>query len=158
MNTGVISRRYAKALLKYVTETGRGEEVYAQVKALLTDPDSVPRPLCKDLQKFSALLVKNGRMPYARLILSSFISQYEAQAGIHVARLKTAVDSPALQEKLRDFVRKTVDGTVHFEEEVDPALIGGFVLEVDGHCLDASVSRQLDDIRHQLIEKNKRIV
>ena len=158
MNTGVISRRYAKALLKYVAESGRGEEVYTQVKALLADPDSVPRPLCKDLQKFSALLVKNGRMPYARLILGSFISQYEAQNDIHVARIKTAVDSPALQEKLRDYVRKTVEGTIHFEEEVDPSLIGGFVLEVDGHLMDASVSRQLDDIRHQLIEQNKRIV
>lgn len=158
MNTGVISRRYAKALLKYVAESGRGEEVYTQVKALLANPDSVPRPLCKDLQKFSALLVKNGRMPYARLILGSFISQYEAQNDIHVARIKTAVDSPALQGKLRDYVRKTVEGTIHFEEEVDPSLIGGFVLEVDGHLMDASVSRQLDDIRHQLIEKNKRIV
>ena len=158
MNTGVISRRYAKALLKYVNETGRGEEVYAQVKALLADPDSVPRPLCQDLQKFSALLVKNGRMPYARLILRSFISQYEAQSGIHVAHLKTAVDSPALQEKLRAFVREKIGGTVEFTTEVDPGLIGGFVLEVDGCRMDASVARQLGDIRKQWMDKNKRIV
>jgi F-type H+-transporting ATPase subunit delta len=158
MNTGVISRRYATALLKYVTESGHGEQVYAQVKALLSDPDSAPQPLSEDLQKFTALLVRNGRMELVKLIFSSFLRQYEAQAGIHVARLRTAVDSPALQEKLRSFVREKIGGTVEFTTEVDPGLIGGFVLEVDGCRMDASVARQLGDIRKQWMDKNKRIV
>ena len=158
MNSGVISRRYATALLKYVTESGHGEQVYAQVKALLSDPDSVPQPLSEDLQKFTALLVRNGRIELVKLIFSSFLRQYEAQAGIHVARLRTAVDSPALQEKLRAFVREKIGGTVEFTTEVDPGLIGGFVLEVDGCRMDASVARQLGDIRKQWMDKNKRIV
>ena len=79
MNTGVISRRYATALLKYVTESGHGEQVYAQVKALLNDPDTAPKPLCEDLQKFSALLVQNGRMPLVKLVFSSFLQQYETE-------------------------------------------------------------------------------
>ncbi len=158
MNTGVISRRYATALLKYVTESGHGEQVYAQVKALLSDPDSAPQPLSEDLQKFTALLVRNGRIEFVKLIFSSFLRQYEAQAGIHVARLRTAVDSPALQEKLRAFVREKIGGTVEFTTEVDPGLIGGFVLEVDGCRMDASVARQLGDIRKQWMDKNKRIV
>ena len=158
MNSGVISRRYATALLKYVTESGHGEQVYAQVKALLFDPDSAPQPLSEDLQKFTALLVRNGRIELVKLIFSSFLRQYEAQAGIHVARLRTAVDSPALQEKLRAFVREKIGGTVEFTTEVDPGLIGGFVLEVDGCRMDASVARQLGDIRKQWMDKNKRIV
>ena len=44
------------------------------------------------------------------------------------------------------------------EAEVDPSLIGGFTLSVDDKLLDASVSRQLEEIRRQLMEKNKRIV
>lgn len=158
MNTGVISRRYATALLKYVTESGHGEQVYAQVKALLSDPDSAPQPLSEDLQKFTALLVRNGRIELVKLIFSSFLRQYEAQAGIHVARLRMAVDSPALQEKLRAFVREKIGGTVEFTTEVDPGLIGGFVLEVDGCRMDASVARQLGDIRKQWMDKNNRIV
>ena len=158
MDTGVISRRYALALVKYVAETGRGEEVYAQVKALLSDPDAAPRPLCEDLERFVSLLMKNGRMPYVKLIFHSFVRLYDARNGIHVARLKTAVDSPALQEKLRAYLSAQIGGRVEFESEVDPSLIGGFVLEVDDSRLDASVSRQLDDIRRQFIEKNKRIV
>ena len=157
MDAGVIARRYATTLLKYVTEIGHGEQVYAQVKALLADPDSVPT-LCEDLQKFSALLVRNGRMPEVKRIFTSFLRQYETSSGLHVARLRTAVDSPALQEKVQTHLKELIGGRVEFISEVDPSLIGGFVLEVDGRRLDASVSHQLDDIRNQLIEKNKRIV
>lgn len=158
MNAGVIARRYATTLLKYVAETGRGEQVYAQVKALLADPDKAPKPLCEDLEKFTSLLVRNGRMPMVRRIFLSFLQQYEAQAGIHVARLKTAVESPALQEKLERILAERIGGQVQFTTEVDPSLIGGFVLEVDDRRMDASVKRQLEDIRRKLIEKNKRIV
>ena len=158
MDTRVISRRYALALLKYVTETGHGVEVYAQVKALLDDPDTAPKPLCEDLERFVSLLIKNGRMPWVKLIFHSFIRLYDERNGIHVARLKTAVDSPALQARLEAFVRDKIGGRLEFRTEVDPSLIGGFVLEVDDCRLDASVSRQLDDIRREFIEKNKRIV
>ena len=158
MNAGVIARRYATTLLKYVAETGRGAEVYAQVRLLLKDPDAAPKPLSEDLEKFVALLVRNGRMPMVRRIFLSFLQQYEAREGIHIARLKTAVDSPELQEKLQRVLAEKIGGTVEFTTEVDPSLIGGFVLEVDDRRLDASVSRQLADIRRKLIEKNKRIV
>ena len=158
MDAGVIARRYATTLLKYVTETGHGEQVYAQVKALLDDPDRAPKPLCGDLVRFSALLVKNGRMPEVKRILHCFLKLYEERNGIHLARLKTAVDSPALQARIQEILRDRIGGRVVFETEVDPSLIGGFVLEVDDRLMDASVSRQLEDIRHQFIEKNKRIV
>ena len=44
------------------------------------------------------------------------------------------------------------------EESVDPSLIGGFVLDLEDYRLDASVSRQIEDIRRQLVQKNNRIV
>jgi F-type H+-transporting ATPase subunit delta len=47
---------------------------------------------------------------------------------------------------------------VHLEEKVDDSLIGGFVFELDGLRLDASVERQLERLRSQLVEKNNRIV
>ena len=35
MNTGIISARYARALLKYVLETGNGDKVYSQILVML---------------------------------------------------------------------------------------------------------------------------
>jgi F-type H+-transporting ATPase subunit delta len=41
---------------------------------------------------------------------------------------------------------------------VDPDLIGGFVFELDGRRLDASVRSQLDRIRRQLVDESSRLV
>ena len=42
--------------------------------------------------------------------------------------------------------------------EVDESLIGGFLLEVEDQLLDASVSHQLELIKRQFVERNRRIV
>ena len=44
------------------------------------------------------------------------------------------------------------------ESALDPELLGGFVLELEDEMLDASVRRQIDDIRRQLVQKNNRII
>ena len=159
MNTGTISRRYATALLKLVDETGGGEKVVSQVKDLLADPDSLSgAELCPELEKFVALLVRNGRIGDVRLVFSSFVRQYNESRNIHVARLVTAVDNPELVSMLTEFVRRKVGGTVEMQSRTDPSIIGGFVLDLDGSRLDASVIGQLEKIRTDLTEKNKRIV
>ena len=65
---------------------------------------------------------------------------------------------PALESRLRDLVEKQTGCKLILKTEVNPSLIGGFVFEVEDTVLDASVSRQLDFIRRQFIEKNRRIV
>lgn len=157
MSTGIVSTRYAKALLKFVTETGRGEQVYAQVQAMLETPASVPEPLEEDLRKFIALLVSNGRISYLKFIFNSFSRMYRRAHNIKKANLKTAVPSPELETKLKSLVSENGFELV-LETEVDPDLIGGFVFQVDDLLMDASVARQIEIIRHQFIEKNNRIV
>ena len=41
---------------------------------------------------------------------------------------------------------------------MDPDLVGGFVFDLEDYLLDASVRHQLDLIREQFIEKNRRII
>ena len=157
MNTGAISKRYAKALLQLTGETGKGEQVYAQALEMLEHPDRVPQPLEEDLQKLVVLLQRNGRLPYVKFILRSFVDQYRAQHGLVYATLTTAVPAPELEQKLREALGDTA-GSMYFTTKVDPDLIGGFVLEVDEKVLDASAKNQIERIRHQLDELNKRIV
>ena len=47
---------------------------------------------------------------------------------------------------------------VIMDSTVDESLEGGFVFEVDGYMLDASVRTQMERIRREFIEKNNRIV
>lgn len=158
MNTGIISSRYATALLRLVDETGNGEAVYAQVTQILKDHDSVPKTLEPELSRLVQLLVENNRLEYVRFILHRFTELYNASRGRRLATLKTAVPAPEMQRRIKELLEQRMDGEIVLEAEVDPSLIGGFTLTVDDKLLDASVSHQLDEIRRQLMEKNKRIV
>ena len=42
--------------------------------------------------------------------------------------------------------------TIDFKTEVDPALIGGFIVQVEDKRLDASIASQLKKIRKELEE------
>lgn len=188
MNTGIIASRYATALLKLVDETGSEETVAAQVQALEKALDEVPDfrralddpavpaarkislaeaslegPMAPDLCKFLELLIRNGRIGDIRLVLMAFITEYYRSR--HILRATLAVADPALLEagaslesRLRDLVKEKTGCGLILKTEVNPSLIGGFVFEVEDTVLDASVSRQLDVIRRQFIEKNRRIV
>ena len=158
MNTGIISSRYATALLRYTQETGGGERVCAQVRRLLEHPEERPAALEPELERLTRLLVKNGRLEDVRFIFRSFIAMYYRSRGIRVAHLTTAVPSPELEQKLRTILEKQFGGDVLIESDVNPDLLGGFTLEVDDYLLDASVRRQIETIRRQFVISNNRIV
>ncbi|MBO4264288.1 MAG: F0F1 ATP synthase subunit delta [Bacteroidales bacterium] len=154
MNTGLIAERYAKALLAYVARTGRGQEVFTQALALLREPKAFREPLEEDLAALVQLLRKRGRLEYAKLILLFFTRMYARAEGIRLARLTTVVPAPGLEARLR----AELGGNVLIESRIDPALTGGFILEVDDRMLDASVASRLDRIRRQYVMDNKRTV
>lgn len=158
MNSGIISSRYAKALLLFVNETGNGEAVYNQIRQVLQNPDPMPEQWEPELQKFIGMLVRNGRTEYVKYIFHSFIDMYNASRGRTLAHLKTAVPAPYLEDRLKPMLSGKLGGEVLLDVSVDPGLIGGFVLTIDDKMLDASVLRQIEKIRGEFLDKNKRIV
>lgn len=158
MNTGAIASRYAKALLRYTEENGAGERVSAQVRAMLSNPDAASGALEPELQKFLSLVISKGRAEYIKLIFRSYLDMYYDARGIKPAHLTTVTPSPQTEEKLRNLLEKQLGCKVLIESEVDPSIIGGFVLEIDNKLLDASVARQIELIRRQFIISNNRIV
>lgn len=142
---------------------------------------SLKDSMAQELHKFLELLIRNGRIGDVRLVLTTFIIEYYRSRHIKRARLVVAdpalldpeptpsdpvpvegslrqAPRPALESRLRDLVEKQTGCRLILKTEVNPSLIGGFVFEVEDTVLDASVSRQLDFIRRQFIEKNRRIV
>ena len=132
--------------------------------------------LAPDLRKFLELLIRNGRIGDVRLIFTTFVTEYYRARHIKRAKLVVADSAlltpeptpsdrelaeplrPTLDVRLRDLIEKQTGCKLILKTEVNPSLIGGFVFEVEDTVLDASVSRQLDIIRSQFIEKNRRIV
>ena len=184
MNTGPIAHRYAKALLKYVQENRTGEEVYSQAGLLvlrmqglrqladavqkhpelplerkLTILDSaLGAPMADPLRKFTALVYKQGRIGIFERMLYSFIGQYRAANGLKVGLIVTAVPVPGLKDRLQSILGERTGASVLLEEEVDPHILGGFVLNIDDLRMDASVEGQLRLLRREMIDRTNRIV
>ncbi len=185
MNTSIICTRYADALVKYVQETGNGPSVCQQAERLIRVIEDVPdlsrmvsardvvsdaekmrllrsalgEPMTPDLDRFISLLMENGRIGILPLILRDFVDGYQRNSGIRKARLKVAVPPPdSLLERLKSLVRERTGCEALIDVEVDPSLIGGFVFDIDDAMIDTSVAHQLEQIRLQFIERNRRIV
>lgn len=158
MNTGILSVRYAKALLEYSKETGHADRVYHQVNNLLKHPEITPDKLEPELERFVLLLMKNHRLDALRFILRTYIRMYYDFKGIRAVHLTMAVPSPDLEKRLSRLLEKKFGCKVLLESVVDPSLMGGFVISVDDYMLDASIRSQIESIRRQFIIQNNRIV
>ena len=86
-----------------------------------------------------------------QLIASSYITLYREQKNIIHGRLITAAAvSPETEAKMKRMVERKTQGTVEFLTEVNPDIIGGFILEYDTYRMDASVKSQLNSILKKL--------
>jgi F-type H+-transporting ATPase subunit delta len=105
---------------------------------------------------FIKLLINKSREGDLPEIVSAFIGQYNAIKGIHKVKLTTAT---AIGDDLKNAIvakvkREANLENVELDTKVDDALIGGFVLEFNNNLVDASVLRDLTDIRKQFKERN----
>jgi F-type H+-transporting ATPase subunit delta len=102
---------------------------------------------------FNKLLIAKGRESDLPEIVNAIIDQYNTIKGIHKVKLTTAV---AIGDGLKNtIVDKVKQGSgidsIELETKTDESLIGGFVLEFNNNLVDASVLRDLKDIKKQFI-------
>ena len=172
MDIGVISVRYARALLKSATDQKLEDAVYQEMQLLAKSYVEVPQlrqtidnpMLSKDKKEallltavggqptnltnaFIQLVLKEDREPVMQFIANSYVTLYRKQKNVIRGRLITAARvSPATEQKMRQMVESKTNGTVEFETEVNPDIIGGFILEYDTYRMDASVKAKLNSI------------
>ena len=176
MEIGVISVRYARALLKSATLAKLEDQVYQEMQTLSQSYIQVPElrftidnpMLAKDKKKavlvtacggevtdltqtFIQLVLGEDRESTLQFMAASYITLYRKQKNITRGRLITAVAvSPATEQKMKEMVEGKTQGTVEFQTEIDPSIIGGFILDYDTYRMDASVKTKLNDILAQL--------
>lgn len=186
MYIGIISKRYAQALSDFAREKGEEVLAYRQMKTLMKNYSKVPglrttveNPMigeadklallrnasagddtCDVLLRFFSLLLAHKREKVLVFIMPSFLSLYQEEHQIYRGRLITAIPMPEETiGKLKDSILRVHHGNkVEFETLVDPDLIGGCILEIGNVRLDASIASQLQSVKNQFIEKNRRIV
>lgn len=186
MDIGIISMRYAKALMEYVQNTDSEERIYREVRMLersfrkqpdlrkvLENPILTIREkfavICtasvgdgevsRELTRFFTLILKNRRETFLQYICLSFISLYRESKHIGVGKLITAVPvSRTVWERIRDSSATLLHVQMELQTEVDPSIEGGFIFDINDYRLDASIATQLKRVKQQFIDKNRRIV
>ncbi len=100
---------------------------------------------------FVALVLREDRENMILFMANSYVTLYRQRKNIIRGKLTTAVAvAPATEQKMRQMVESKTNGTVEFETEVNPDIIGGFILEYDTYRMDASVKSKLNSILTQL--------
>ena len=183
MDIGVVSVRYARALLKSAGEAKLEAKVYAEMQTLAESYLRVPElrqtidnpMLSRDkkeellltacgeqqgkapmtvtdlTQRFIHLVLQEGRESALQFMAHSYITLYRQQKNIIRGRLITAAAvSPATEQKMKQMVESKTQGTVEFQTEVNPDIIGGFILEYGTYRMDASVRSKLNSILTEL--------
>jgi F-type H+-transporting ATPase subunit delta len=172
-----LAARYAKSLLDLAVEQNQLDAVYADMKWLQqvnkSNPDFVAllrSPIISSDKKdkiidaiigskvskltmlFTNLLTTKTRESNMPEIVNAFIEQYNKLKNIQTVKLTTATAiSEELKQSIVAKVRSSTSTAVEIETSVKEELIGGFKLEVGGTLIDASILRDLNDVRKQFL-------
>lgn len=174
-----VARRYAQALLDLAEERGRSSELREALDAaqrllapgseLLASLDNPALPAERQQALVSAvwpaapgsaeelvarllgLLVARRRVALLAAVGEAYGELWNTRHGVVAARATSAAplavdERQALQATLRGLTGREVELTA----DVDPQLMGGVVLEMEGRVYDGSVRSRLNALRERL--------
>lgn len=173
MSELTVASRYAKSVIDLAREKNVLEEVNkdmhlfhdtlkanSQLRAVLQNPivsSSAKKQILSKLfsQKinkltasFFEIMVNKGREAFLYHTASQFFAQYNQLKGVVVAKITSASPlNEAGKKEIESIVANATKGQVVLEINVDPSLIGGFVLTVGDKQFDASIAKSLKDLK-----------
>lgn len=174
MLKGAVAKRYAQALFDVGKEQGLLDQFLADLSDLsqiaanpvlagTMENPKIPFSAKRDLVRrllgdrspyflsFVELLVEKERTSEATKIRDAYERLLNADRGIAVARVTTAVpldesDEARLAQRLSEITGKKVI----LELKVDPAILGGLVARIGDRVIDGSVISKLKALRAEL--------
>lgn len=180
MNAALVSVRYASALFKAGEKDGSLLETLdrdcrllldslkqsKELESFLASPVVKPQAKKDILNKafggklhdytlrFLELLINNNRASILKYTLMDFTDMFRSFRGIKKVKVITAIElTDTLRTELLNILEKQYRCNVELECKVEPDIIGGMILIVDGRQADGSVSGQLRALKKQLMIK-----
>lgn len=178
MDIGVVSMRYARALLQFAERNKDAETVYAEMQALARSYLAVPqlRPvllnptlpaaekqqllvtasagekqLSVSLNRFFELVISRQRVDCMQFIANSYLTLYQEKNNLTQGRLITACPVSAdTVERMKSLVARLTQKDVRLETVQDPTIEGGFILEYGTYRMDVCLKSRLAQIRRKL--------
>ncbi|MDF2832692.1 ATP synthase F1 subunit delta [Chryseobacterium indoltheticum] len=173
MLTSKVAKRYAQGLLDFTKESGQTDAVFAEMKDVVklmseskdlnkffltpyidaNKKTEVANEIFKSFspvsQNLIKLIIKNGRESQLKNVAQQFINKVEDINGIQRITLTTATQLS--NENIEQILKSTnlVNASANFDIKVNvnPAILGGYILRVGDQQIDASVKSQLNKIK-----------
>lgn len=186
MEVGILSMRYAKAMIEYAQEKGVEDRVYQEFLMLsysfCAQPglrEALENPVItmkeklaltctaadgdgkstREFVRFITLVLRNRREGYLQFISLMYLDLYRKLKHIGTGKLITAVPvDKETEDRIRSVAAHILHAEMELETVVDPSIEGGFIFDINDYRLDASVATQLKRVKQQFIDKNRRIV
>lgn len=169
-------RIYGGSLYELAKEEGLAEAIFQELSAVLEILDAEPdywrflgtlsiskHERCAALDEafggrvqpyllnFMKLLCENGDIEQLRGCAREYQCRYYGDHDIVEVCAVTAVGlSDSLREKLHAKLQTVLGKTVELTNRIDPACMGGVLLELPGRQLDGTVKHRLDALRQEL--------
>ena len=184
MEVGILSMRYAKAIIECAQEKGLEDRLYQEFLTLshsfceqpglreaLDNPVITTKEklalVCtaadgdgkstREFVRFITLVLRNRREGYLQFISLMYLDLYRKLKHIGTGKLITAVDKET-EDRIRSAAAHILHAQMELETVIDPSIEGGFIFDINDYRLDASVATQLKRVKQQFIDKNRRIV
>ncbi len=171
-----LGRLYAEAMLRLAEERGQGDALLEELQELVALLDQNPRlddflasPLvdgkvraqvieetfrgrASDVLVDSLQVInRKGRLAFLRTVAEAYRIAHRDLRGWVEVHVRTAVPlTEALRSRVRNAAAASTGKKPTLAERVDPALIGGIVIEAEGRKIDASVLTRLLEVRDAL--------
>jgi F-type H+-transporting ATPase subunit delta len=175
----LINFQYAKAFMQAIDDKKKLDLIYNEAKDVILPTFEIPElknvlkhpGIARDRQililervlkgaisdywfNFFLLVINKGRASMLIQILESFLLQYEQSKGIKKAKIITAYSlKDGSIEMLKNIAMKFVEcKQLIVTNIIDPSIIGGYIIFVDGKQLDCSLKNHLRQVQERLIE------
>ena len=98
--------------------------------------------------KFLGTVAQNLRAYELPNIVRAFADALARKRGTQIARVTSATKLTAAQTKsIKDKLSKELGKSIELDADVDPDLLGGFVVRIGSRLYDSSLRTQLDDLK-----------
>lgn len=176
MTEGSLTRRYTRAIFQLAREAGQEEKVgqeleqfylayeRSDLQPVLINPAfaaEIRKKILKQVAEagqltaltshFLLLLLDRDRLPYLAGIVSCYRRLLNEAKGRIEAKVVSAspLESGRLAQ-LRNRLRAISGKEIVLQQETDPALLGGLMVELEGKIYDGSIRTQLENMRQRI--------
>jgi len=180
MNVSLVAERYAKALFELALEKGAVDDVYQdslmittvceeskELRLLLKSPiinsgkkltivrEIFGQNIHQITLTYLLIMVRKNREAFIPEIAEKFVGLYQAYKNILTVHFSSPVaPDEETRKQVLVLMEKFTTASVDLKNEIDESLIGGFVLNWEDKQYDASIRREIDNLRIAIAKIN----